>query len=210
MTSSESPTRTFTEAARRTQIMAAAIATVNEIGYHRASLSAIARRAGVAKSAIVYYFSSKERLLLSVVDDVFTRLDDAIAPAVTAETEPMAQLRAHITAYFAYVDTHRAEVVAGIEIVVSHRADDGTPLYLAASEEDTRVLRGILTRGMDAGVFRRMPLPVATSLVEAVIDAWTTELQRDIHADLDIFADETIRFLLRGLSDSPSAGTANR
>ncbi|MGO1851514.1 TetR/AcrR family transcriptional regulator [Microbacterium sp.] len=195
MASSESP-RTFTETARRAQLIAAAITTVNEIGYHRASLSEIARRAGVAKSAIVYYFSSKEALLLSVVEEVFTRLGDAVAQAVDADADPSAQLLAYARGYLGYVDAHRAEVTAGIEIVVSHRTEDGTPLYLTVSEEDSQLLRGILTAGMDAGAFRRMPLTVAVSLVEALLDVCTTELQRDLDADIEPFAEETVTTLL--------------
>lgn len=198
MASSSSPT--FTETARRAQLIAAAITTVNEIGYHRASLSEIAQRAGVAKSAIVYYFSSRESLLLSVVEEVFTRLEAAVAQAVDADDQPPAQLRAYAQGYLAHVDAHRAEVTAGIEIVVSHRTEDGTPLYLTGTEEDSRLLRGILTAGMDSGSFRRMPLGLAVSLVEALLDVWPSELQRDLEADMEPFATETITTLLKGLA----------
>ena len=201
MASSESP-RTFTETARRAQLIGAAIATVNEIGYHRASLSEIAQRAGVAKSAIVYYFSSRESLLLSVVEEVFTHLEAAVAQGVDADTDPVTQLRDYAQGYLTYVDAHRAEVTAGIEIVVSHRTDDGTPLYLTGTEEDSRLLRGILAAGMDAGVFRRMPLSLAVSLVEALLDVWPTELQRDLGADIEPFVAETITTLLNGLAAS--------
>ncbi|GEK80324.1 TetR/AcrR family transcriptional regulator [Agrococcus baldri] len=210
MTPTDPPARTFTETARRAQIIAAAIDTVNEIGYHRASLAEIAVRAEVAKSAIVYYFSSKEALLLSIVDEVFTGLHEAIAPAVLAQTDPAAQLRTYAREYLAHVDAHRAEVTAGIEIVVSHRTEDGTPLYLTGTEEDSRLLRDILTAGMDAGVFRRMPLHFAVGIVEALLDVWTTDLQRDLNAELDVLGEQTIVFLLQGLAPTPGTSSAAR
>ncbi|MFZ3414703.1 TetR/AcrR family transcriptional regulator [Arthrobacter sp. 3Tela_A] len=203
MTPPEYPSRTFTGTARRAQIIRAAITTVNEIGYHRASLSEIAVRAGVGKSAIVYYFASKEALLLGVVDEVFGNQYEEIVPAVQAEKDPAGQLRAYARAYLAYVDSHRAEITAGFEIVVSHRTEDGTPLYLAGTEEDSALLRGILSAGMDAGVFRRMPLHIAVSLVESLLDVWATELQRDLQAELGNFGEETVNFLLQGLAVSP-------
>lgn len=209
VTASEPSARTFTETARRAQLIGAAITTVNEVGYHRASLSAIAERAGVAKSAIVYYFSSKESLLLSVVDDVFTRLDEAITPVVLAKTDPAEQLRTYARAYLAYVDTHRAEVAAGIEIVVSHRTEDGTPLYLTGTTEDTKLLREILTAGMSAGVFRRMSLEFAVNIVEALLDVWTTDLQRDLHAEIDVLGEQTIVFLMQGLAPLPAADSGS-
>lgn len=197
MASSESPTRTFTETARRAQLIAAAITTVNEIGYHRASLAEIAKRAGVAKSAIGYYFSSKESLLLSVVDDVFTQLDATVAQAVDADADPAAQLRAYAQGYLAHVDAHRAEVTAGIEIVVSHRIADGTPLYLTGTEEDSQLLREILSAGMDAGAFRLMPLNLAVSFAEAILDVCVTDLQRNLEVDLEPVVVETITILLK-------------
>lgn len=200
MASSQSSLRTFTEQARRAQLIAAAITTVNEIGYHRSSLAEIARRAGVAKSAIVYYFSSKEALLLSVIDDVFTRLDEDIARAVEDATGPAAQLEAYAQAYVAHLDTHRAEVTAGTEILVSHRTEDGTPLYLTGTEDDTRLLRSILSDGIQAGVFRSMPLDVAVALVEALLDIPSTALQRDLSADLAPFAAATVDALPRSLA----------
>ena len=200
MPSPDPASRTFTETARRAQIIAAAITTVNEIGYHRASLSEIAVRAGVAKSAIAYYFGSRESLLLSVVDEVFTNLDQTVAPIALAESAPLAQLETYLRGYLDYVDAHRAEVTAGIEIVVAHRTDDGTPLYLTGTEEDSKLLRGILSAGMEAGVIRRMPLPVAVSIVEAVLDVGVTEVQRDRAADLSPYLDESIAFILRGFS----------
>lgn len=190
---------TFTERARREQLLNAAIATVNEVGYPRASLSAIARRGGVAKSAIGYYFSSKDALLLTVVDQVFSAIDAALEQAVAQHAEPRERLRAYAEAYLGHVDQHRAEVAAGVEIVVSHRGPDGTPLYLTGTEEDSSLLRGILADGMQQGVFRPIPLRIAINLVESLLDVAPTELQRNLSADLTDLIPETITVLLHGL-----------
>ena len=56
--SGDSPT--FTETARRAQILACAIGAIAESGYGRASLAEIARRAGVSKGVVSYYFTSKD------------------------------------------------------------------------------------------------------------------------------------------------------
>lgn len=44
-----------------------------------------------------------------------------------------------------------------------------------------------------------MPLPVAVSIVEAVLDVGVTEVQRDRAVDLNPFIDETVAFILQGL-----------
>ncbi|WP_159498337.1 TetR/AcrR family transcriptional regulator [Microbacterium sp. 18062] len=194
------PAPTFTETARRAQLIEAAIDTVNEVGYHRASLAEIARRAQVAKSAVLYYFPSKEALLLHVVEHVFTALDERLVVAVAAASGAVDRLRTYAETYIDYVDTHRSELTAGLEIVVSHRTPDGTPLYLTGAEEDTALLRRILGEGMEQGLFRRMPLRTAVDIVEAVLDASATTLQRDRHADLAPFRDQGVAVLMAGLA----------
>ena len=199
--------QTFTETARRAQILQAAIATINQLGYHRASLAEIADHAGVAKSAIVYYFGSKENLLMQVLDDTFTALGTAVEAAVSEESTPHGRLRAYAESYLSHVDTHRAEVAAAVTIVLSHRASDGTPLYLTVSEDDTALLRSILDTGMESGHFRRMPLADAVHIAESLLDLAITTVQRDLAADLSTLAQEITRFLLDGLgtrvSDQP-------
>lgn len=195
----QKPEQTFTETARRAQIIRSAIGTVNEIGYHRASLAEIAKRAQVAKSAIVYYFGSKDALLLQVLDHVFSALGTVVETAVAAEVTPERRLRAYAESYLAHIDTHREEVAAGVTIVISHRNADGTPLYLVQSDEDTALLRSILSAGMAAGTFRSMPLPAAVTIVESLLDIAITTVQRDFDSSLAIRPD-IVDFLFRGLA----------
>jgi AcrR family transcriptional regulator len=200
--SSEAPSRSFIETARRRQLIDAAVATVNEVGYHRASLAEIGKRAGIVKSAIGYYFSSKEALLLELVAEAFAALGESVLDAVSGHEQPTARLRAYAEAYLAHVDVHRHAIAAAVEIVVSHRTADGTPLYLVEDEDDTALLRSILTAGMDEGAFRRMPVAVVTGLVEAVLDRAITVVQRDPGADLGDLRAHAVPFLFRSLGVS--------
>ncbi|UOQ57879.1 TetR family transcriptional regulator [Leucobacter allii] len=191
--------RSFIEAARREQLIAAATVTVNEIGYHRASLAEIAGRAGIAKSAVAYYFSSKEGLLLELVQTVFEALGERVLRAVDGVEEPAARLRGYAEAYLAHVDAEREALAAAVEIVVSHRTADGTPLYLVADEDDAALVRSILRAGMADGAFQPMPLDVATGLVESVLDRAITLVQRDPGADLGPLRAHAVPFLFRAL-----------
>ena len=189
----------FIESARRAQLVDAAVTTVNELGYHRASLAEIAGRAGIAKSAVVYYFASKEGLLLEVVQRVFAALGESVLAAVQGVEDPATRLRAYAGAYLGHVDTHRAAIAAAVEIVVSHRTADGTPLYLINDDEDTALLRSILRAGMEQGVFLAMPLDVATGLAESVLDQAITLVQRDPGVDLGQLRAQVLPFLFRAL-----------
>ena len=71
------------DASPRERILDAAVAEFADHGYLRASLSRIARRAGVAKSLVLYYFGSKDELYSAAVDRALQPIE-----AVLEEAEP--------------------------------------------------------------------------------------------------------------------------
>src|SRR6266851_549007 len=68
MTKHPDPIQTMLVAARRTQILNAAITVFSEKGFHRATIKEIARVAGIADGTIYTYFASKDEVLLAVLD----------------------------------------------------------------------------------------------------------------------------------------------
>ena len=68
MTKHPDPIQTMLVAARRTQILDAAITVFSEKGFHRATIKEIARVAGIADGTIYTYFASKDDVLLAVLD----------------------------------------------------------------------------------------------------------------------------------------------
>ncbi len=68
MTKNPDPIQAMLIAARRTQILDAAITVFSEKGFHRATIKEIARVAGIADGTIYTYFASKDEILLAVLD----------------------------------------------------------------------------------------------------------------------------------------------
>jgi AcrR family transcriptional regulator len=65
----------------RRRVLDAAIATVVDVGYYKASSNEIARRAGVTWGSIQHLFGSREQLMLDVVNDIGVRLEESFAAA---------------------------------------------------------------------------------------------------------------------------------
>jgi len=82
----QEPGRTFTETARRAQIMAAAIDTIAEVGYGQASLARIAEKATTSKGVICYHFDGKEELVREVVAELVARGAAYMRPRIEAES----------------------------------------------------------------------------------------------------------------------------
>lgn len=191
--------RSFIEAARRAQIIEAAIATVNAVGYPGASLARIAEQAGISKSVISYHFDGKTELLLQLVDEVFTALGQVTKAAVEVETTPTAKLAAYVRGYLTHAARHRADVLAALEIVVTHRDADGVPMYLTEGEEDTALLQSVIAAGMASGEFRTFDLTIAVTIVVHVVDSALTRSQMYPETDLLLWADELVPIVLDAL-----------
>ena len=92
----------------RTQILEAARAVFEELGYHDASLAAVAKNAGVSRQAIYLHFPSKAELLTALHLHIF---ETDVAPAI--ERHPSADAASALDALDAMIAVD-AEVVAKV------------------------------------------------------------------------------------------------
>jgi len=190
--------RTFTETARRAQIMAAAIDTIAELGYGQASLARIAERAGTSKGVICYHFDGKDDLVRELVAELSAKGRAYLAPRLEAEPTGAGMLRAYIESNLAFVGENRNHVLATVEVALNARGTDGSPLYdFAARESGVAALQRILARFQGTGEFRGDfdPLVMATA-IRAALDAVPARLARDPGLDLGHYGRE-----LAGLFD---------
>src|SRR5260221_4663682 len=98
---------TFTEAARRAQIIECAIETIARLGYAQASLAHIANQAGISKGVISYYFKSREELIEQIVTEIYTAAVQAVTPQITVQPTAQLRLHAYIQSAVHYIGAHR-------------------------------------------------------------------------------------------------------
>jgi AcrR family transcriptional regulator len=184
--------RTFTETARRAQIVTAAIDTIAELGYGRASLARIAETAGTSKSVILYHFSGKDDLIRELVAALAGRAGEYLRPRVDAQPTGAGMLRAYIEANLAFMGENRALVVAAVEIALNARGADGRPL-IDQPGPDTALaeLRELLAHFQGTGEFRAGFDPLVMAMaIRAAIDAAPPRLAREPGFDLVHYARE--------------------
>src|SRR6266700_2874783 len=143
----------FIEAARRAQIIECAIETIATLGYPQASLAQIARRAGISKGVITYYFSSKEELLEQVVTEIYTAAVQAVTPQITAQPTTQLRLQVYIRSAVDYIGAHRTRMVALLEIALNFRTADGKLRYRGTEEWVLTALEALLRQGQEEGEF---------------------------------------------------------
>ncbi|GAB4585609.1 TetR/AcrR family transcriptional regulator [Nocardia sp. IFM 10818] len=142
---------TVTEQARRAQIVRAAIDTIAETDYARASFTAIARRAGLSSTGMIsYHFAGKQDLIAEVMRTVLAEFTDFVVARSAADTAA-GRLAAFIVANNEFLREHRNHLVAMLRIQTA-APDSENAAILAAS--DRAKLADLLASGQRAGEFR--------------------------------------------------------
>jgi TetR/AcrR family transcriptional regulator, fatty acid metabolism regulator protein len=184
--------RTFTETARRAQIVAAAIDTIAELGYGQASLARIAERAGTSKGVILYHFGGKDELIRELVAEVVAGGVGYMEPRIDAERTGAGKLRAYIESNLGFMRENRTHMVAIFEIALNARAADGSRLYdFSVQDAGVAALQGLLAYFQGTGEFRAGFDPhVMAMAIRAAINAVPAQLARDPALDVGHHARE--------------------
>ena len=179
-------TQTFTETARRAQIVAAAIDTIAELGYGQASLARIAETAGTSKGVIIYHFGGKDELMRELVAEVVARGVAYMEPQIDAEPTGAGKLRAYIESNLAFMGENRNHMVAIFEIALNARAADGSRLYdVSVQDAGVAALEQLLAYFQGTGEFRAGFDPhVMATVIRAAINAVPAQLARDPALDV--------------------------
>ena len=187
--------RTFTEAARRAQIIEAAIDTIAEVGFAKASLARIGERVGISKGLIGYHFAGKDDLIKQVVIDVVEAGRAYILPRVFAESTGPAMLRAYIESNLAFMREHRNYMVAVVEILRNgaFTTDSGSRVDGQDVDVAAHLLKEQLARLQAEGELRSDFDPgVMAVAIRATIDVVPHRLVRDPDFDIDSYSREVI------------------
>jgi TetR/AcrR family transcriptional regulator, fatty acid metabolism regulator protein len=186
--------RSFIEIARRAQIIECAIDAIAELGYAKASLAEIAKRAGVSKGVISYHFAGKGELIQQVVNSLLEKGEAMMLPRVVAERDAIGMLRAYIEGNVEFLGSHHTHVQAVMNISVSARDDDGAPMIDLARplEQLARELEKLLVYGQQRGEFREFSTRAMAVTIRSAIDAIPALLALDPKLDLESYAKELV------------------
>ena len=194
---------TFTETARRTQIVDCAIDAIAELGFTQASVRKIADRADVAMSVVLYHFGNKDGLVTAIVSECDRSLIEMMLPAVEAESTASGKLAAHIRTHIRCIETRHSHRVAITEIASNFRGRDGRrladldidPAHLdALAKIDLEV---IFRLGLNSGEFRELSPDAMALAVRSAIGGAVLESVVKPDFDVAAYGEELVTAFLR-------------
>jgi AcrR family transcriptional regulator len=198
-------TKHLSEAERKKQILEAARAEFMEKGYGDTRVEDVARRAGLSKGAVYFYFPSKRELFMALVleehEATYSFLD-------AAEHEDKPAIARLVDVGWKYT-----EYIAGKEapprffLMMSESAMRDTEIAAECQGIHHRFVDAvarILAQGVTEGSFRDLdPLAVA-QVLKATIDGFAGQAAIGVPPDRDRLTSEGFRMILRGVLADPS------
>jgi TetR/AcrR family transcriptional regulator, fatty acid metabolism regulator protein len=198
---------TFTQRKRRDQLVECAIDAIVDVGYPRASVAEVARRAGVSKGVVTYHFPAKDDLIQAVIAGVIGEMSQYLEPRLRAADpveHPERFIAPYLTAWTGYIAAHGRDVLALVRIYNAFRDESGRPspaFDVRAQEIDivTRVLR----HGQETGRLGRFDPRVMAAVMKAALDDLLTQYADDPGLDLEAYGAELIAMFERATRAHP-------
>ncbi|WP_225731661.1 MULTISPECIES: TetR family transcriptional regulator [unclassified Nocardia] len=171
--SSTKQDRTFTENARRAQVVEAAIEVIAEHGMPNASFAKIAKHAGLSSTGMIsYHFRGKDDLIREVVAEIMRVAIGFVTTELEGETDYVARLRGNITANLALLDAYPKHMRALNSIVANAQPDDLSKFgLLERVAEFGRLQAERIREAQRAGVFREFDAEIMVLAMRGAIDA---------------------------------------
>jgi AcrR family transcriptional regulator len=192
-------------AARRAQIIAAALACFARAGYHATTMADVAAQAGVSKGTPYLYFESKEALFIALHEEWDCGLADRINAAIAALPEAGRRSpRQNLRVVAAAVAEHVLEQAQTCRVLMEARAlaAHEPAIATAVRDADTRAhqqLEGLFAAGIEAGEW---PAGTDPALAARLFTAGLYGLMAQWHLAPGSFSWETAA---AALADGPAA-----
>lgn len=200
-------------AANRARIVAAAIDEFAARGFKGASMDAIAARTHTTRALINYYFGSKEKLYIAVLERLYSEIRDAEARLELDHLAPADAVRRIVAFTYTYYVEHEGFV----RLVVAENQARGrhlrkSQIMRTLNRPIIELLARVIARGQAEGRFRDGVDPVEVHKAIAALGMFNITnrhtfgaiFQRDMGSKGDvarrreIVADMILRYLQRG------------
>jgi AcrR family transcriptional regulator len=188
----QAPTIVAHRELRRQQLIAAAMELAMAGGADAVTVSAVAQKAGLARSSIYEYFSSSADLIADLVVEELDYYTERLAHAIQGATDPFEKIELWIAEGLRYVEDGRHMLVKSLNTV-------STPEY--RKEEIAMGHRRLISPLREAltqtGIEDPKNLASAADFLQSVTDAASKRIDAGNDAELEI--QNAVTFALAGL-----------
>jgi AcrR family transcriptional regulator len=198
-----------TKISGKEEILKAALWCFNKKGYHKASVEEIAKKAGLTKGAIYYYFKSKKHLFIELLHHVFEEYNKKLAKDIAYGSikDPVGKLKFLIKKDLGYIEKHLDALKFFINfIIISMREKDLRKEIIQYYQSMTQGVVGIIVEGQRRGEIKKID-PNNTAWVLNIFGIGYLIfylLELDDIIDFDTLIDSSMEIILNGILETKS------
>ena len=183
---------------QRSDIILAAAQLFREKGYHGTSMQDIADAVHLQKASLYHHVSSKQDILVSLLDQALELLIEDITEVVDSDLPPEEKLRNGMRAYISRL---AEESGLATVLLIEHRSLDEElrAEHIAHRDRYERLWRRIIQEGINKGSFHEVDVPVTTFALLGVQNWIITWYRPDGRFEPDEIADQYCALFLEGL-----------
>ena len=180
----------------RTRLFEALGSLMGEQSFESITMSQIAERAGVGRTAVYNHFADKEVLLLAYMREVTGEFARVLTQRLEAEPDPLMRLRIYIRSHLQMIGRYHVKAGMGLR---RHMSGQGASHLHDHAGVVGEVLIGILDEAMERGLIAQQNTLGAVHLIHATLQGQRLP-QDPEHRESALTLVET--FILRGLGAS--------
>lgn len=160
------------------QMVRAAYRLMSERGVQRVSLEEVAAASGVSKGLVLYYFKTRENLILKMMEWVLGQVAGRIRAAIAGAASPRDKVRAMVGVIFAGARTNRRFYLTYLELAEHAARFERFSRLSAAFREQENGLYAEVAQAF--GVADPEPMAVVLrAIVEGLFLQWLQEADGD-------------------------------
>ncbi len=186
---------------KRTRVIRAATEVFAEHGYQKATITAIARRAGLSEAGIYEYFHGKEELMLTIPNVWVIGAIEALDEQLFGIKGAINKLRKFFYWYLRYIE--REPLIAKVVFLhlKGNRSFLDSPVYANVQSFYGQLL-SILEEGIESGEFQRdldpyVPRVLILGTIEHMVIRW---LLKDMSYSLFDNVEAAFDLIVKGLT----------
>ena len=182
----------------RENILKAAALIFEEKGYHAASMQDIAEAVDLKKGSLYHHVSSKQEILLALLDEALVLILERLQTVFTRTLSPSEKLRQALRAYLSFLTENRS---LSSVLLLEYRSlePEFKDLHIPRRDQVEQILRKIIEAGVSQGDFLA-PNPGLTVKALLGVLNWTiTWYREDGPLTAEQIADQFTDLFIQGL-----------
>ena len=195
--------QTFTERARREQIVAAAITVLARDGYAKATFARIAEEAGISPGLITYHFGTRDELFDAIGRTIDQRMDAAMAGRAEGAGGYVEALQLMLVGYVSYCADEPESVLAMSQLRRGMATGGREDVLRESRESGIKELEGMFAEGQQHGSYRRFDTRTMAIAVMTAMGAAPDELHR-VGTDAESYGAELANLFAYAVAAHPS------